>query len=314
MYLKELEIRNFQSHVNSKFKFGPGVNVITGISQAGKTAIIRAMLLLFTNRPSGVDKYRHKYTDNNVVSVKGKFSDNTTVTIRKGDRLNQYILNDETFERFGASCPQEIQEALNLADINIQTQLESHFLITDSASQISKTINKITNLESGDKWIAEATRRINTVNVQKQQLQADIENLEEEYHVLDGIEEIPPLLNRIRQQSAKRDGLISQREAIQNQLQLLRVAKQKKNRMPPVNRINGVLDKLSEVMNLKAEAVQRRRALDVYTQHKARGLVLQKKLEKLKKMYIQVLKTTGKCPTCFSKVTAASIKRIKEAL
>lgn len=48
-----IHIINFQSHEKSELVFTPGVNVITGSSDSGKSAILRAIQWLCTNRPLG---------------------------------------------------------------------------------------------------------------------------------------------------------------------------------------------------------------------------------------------------------------------
>jgi DNA repair exonuclease SbcCD ATPase subunit len=51
--IKRIEIKNFQAHKNTEIDFDPGVNVISGASDAGKSSIFRALLWVITNRPSG---------------------------------------------------------------------------------------------------------------------------------------------------------------------------------------------------------------------------------------------------------------------
>jgi len=57
--IKYLQIQNFQSHKDSLLEFDPGVNVIVGSSDSGKTAVIRALRWLVWNRPSG-DAFRRR--------------------------------------------------------------------------------------------------------------------------------------------------------------------------------------------------------------------------------------------------------------
>jgi len=55
--IKTLSIQNYQSHKDSTLEFDPGVNVIVGSTDSGKTAIIRALRWLIWNRPNG-DSFR----------------------------------------------------------------------------------------------------------------------------------------------------------------------------------------------------------------------------------------------------------------
>lgn len=51
--LKFLNIKNYQSWAEGAFNFHPGLNVIIGLSDSGKSAIIRALRWLVWNRPLG---------------------------------------------------------------------------------------------------------------------------------------------------------------------------------------------------------------------------------------------------------------------
>ena len=51
--IKSLSIKNYQSHKDSYLEFSEGVNCILGGSDNGKTAIIRAINWIMTNRPLG---------------------------------------------------------------------------------------------------------------------------------------------------------------------------------------------------------------------------------------------------------------------
>jgi exonuclease SbcC len=49
IYIQKLKIKNFQSHHDTEIEFGPGINVITGTSDAGKTSILRAIMFVLYN-------------------------------------------------------------------------------------------------------------------------------------------------------------------------------------------------------------------------------------------------------------------------
>lgn len=53
MKIQEVTIEGYQSHTNSTFRLSPGLTVITGPSDAGKTAIIRALRWFAFNEPTG---------------------------------------------------------------------------------------------------------------------------------------------------------------------------------------------------------------------------------------------------------------------
>ena len=57
--IKSIDIENFQSHKKTRIDFDPGVNVIIGRSDSGKTSILRALNWVINNKPSGEAFIRH---------------------------------------------------------------------------------------------------------------------------------------------------------------------------------------------------------------------------------------------------------------
>ena len=53
MIFKKLILKNVQRHKDLTVHFTPGLNVIRGANQRGKSTIIRSLFWLFTNRPLG---------------------------------------------------------------------------------------------------------------------------------------------------------------------------------------------------------------------------------------------------------------------
>ena len=52
--IKSLELFNFQSHAHTLIEFSDGVNIISGTSDSGKSAILRALRWVIRNEPSGL--------------------------------------------------------------------------------------------------------------------------------------------------------------------------------------------------------------------------------------------------------------------
>ncbi|MDI6709418.1 MAG: AAA family ATPase [Bacillota bacterium] len=55
MHISCLHVENFQNHRNTRLAFSPGLNVIVGEAEQGKSALIRALGWLFFNHPPGAD-------------------------------------------------------------------------------------------------------------------------------------------------------------------------------------------------------------------------------------------------------------------
>jgi len=200
--IKTLLIKHFQSHENTCLEFDKGVNIIVGSSDSGKTAIIRALRWLKDNRPSG-DAMRSNWCgkDNNTVvkiwATDPRFEDeHTSREIVKGENI--YHLHAQTFKAFGTSVPDEVSRFINMSDINIQMQLDSPFLLSETPGAVAQHFNKVAKLDKIDtatqninSWIRELTSTIKYDESQETKLKEDVvkfkhlEKFEAEVEVLE---------------------------------------------------------------------------------------------------------------------------------
>jgi DNA repair protein SbcC/Rad50 len=192
--IKKLIIENFQSHEKTELNLDPGVNIITGVSQSGKTAILRALYWLLHNRPSG-DRIRSNFASG-ATKVMVETSEGDQIWHVKDDKVNSYTIGSEIFDKIGRDIPDMVQRALRISELNVQKQLDKPFLVTSSAGEVAKTINRITRLEMVDNWVTDLTQTINSTNREKERLEAEIEASGikiKEYRIL---ADLQPLLDR----------------------------------------------------------------------------------------------------------------------
>lgn len=165
--IERLHIVNFQSHEDSQLEFAPGVNVIVGDSDSGKTAIIRALRWLIHNRPGG-DSFRSNWGgDTRVIITTTEQDEIERAKIKSG---NIYRMNDDDFKAFGSDVPEPIQKVLNMDAANLQQQLDSPFLISSSAGEVAAFFNRVANLEQIDSGLRNVQAEIRTIT---NKIQAD---------------------------------------------------------------------------------------------------------------------------------------------
>ena len=152
--IQSIRIQQFQNHIDSTFDFTKGVNSLIGHTDAGKTASIRAIKWMVYNRPRGI-----KFINHGAFSDEGKQVKDCVVTIQTDKHLierrrsaskNSYTLDGTEYNVVKSSVPDEVKEALNFEDINIQFQLDSPFLLTESSGEVARTMNRIVKLDDID--------------------------------------------------------------------------------------------------------------------------------------------------------------------
>lgn len=176
---KNLTIKNFKSHKDTRIDFSPGINVLSGIGQAGKTAaLIGAVELLSKNRPSsggylsdfaglkGTTNISLGLTEGIKVSLSKRIS--VDKNGEKKVRSTVYHMSgggkEGDWSGVGKNVPDEVESVLNLSHLSFQKQLDSPFLVTSSPGEIARVINRVTKLDKSDLWVAEITKRINRAN------------------------------------------------------------------------------------------------------------------------------------------------------
>lgn len=148
--IESQEIINFQSHVHSVINYTGGLNIITGSSDSGKSAILRSLLWVVNNRPSGdsIRNWLAKEKDSIKVSVNLSNKAVVSKERKQGKQSYQLIKNNEprAFDAFKSDVPAEIQDEFNLSEFNIQTQHQPYFLLNDSPGEIARKLNDLVGL------------------------------------------------------------------------------------------------------------------------------------------------------------------------
>lgn len=184
--INSLCLTNFQSHKKTELQFHENVNVIVGESNKGKSAIIRALNLLVNNKPNG-DSYRSNWggdTQVDVDLVEGQISRIKT------NKENAYVLGmHDSFKAFGQGVPQDIQDILNMSKINIQYQLDTPFLLSETPGEIARYFNRIVDLEIIDVSLKNADSRLRKVKSEKEHQKNEIQTLEHELQEYTWIED-----------------------------------------------------------------------------------------------------------------------------
>ncbi|WP_332648806.1 AAA family ATPase [Lysinibacillus sp. 54212] len=182
-----VRIEGFQSHVESTFNLGNGLNVITGPSDAGKTAIIRAIRWIAFNEPTG-EAYVNQKVGEAIVTV--LLASGHIITKRRRKGKTSYLLQQNAddegslFEK--SEVPDEVKVLLGIEKqsfgdfetaLNFSFQLDAPFLISETASAGAKVLGKLAGTESVDLAIKGISKDTYATRQNRTNAEKDIERL-----------------------------------------------------------------------------------------------------------------------------------------
>ena len=185
MPLEQLQIRNFQCHKNRKIDFDPLVTVLTGPSDSGKSAIIRALRWACTNSPGG-DAFVRDGAKRCGVRLK---IDGRVIGRTKGTSENEYTLDGKKYKSFGTNVPEPIVNLLNLSPVTWQGQHDSPFWLAETAGQVGRELNTIVNLEAMDDALAAVNRLVSKDKARSEVAAERLVGAQERLQALSWVEE-----------------------------------------------------------------------------------------------------------------------------
>lgn len=213
-YIEEVQLINFQDHADTTINLTNGINLIIGSSDAGKSAILRALNYVFHNSLKGENFIR---VGTEECTVRVKFSDGIEVSRVKGGDTNSYVLKDidgnyHTFSKVGTSVPEPVKNALGqppLDDkkkpISYADQMSSLFLVDLSPTDLPRTLSELTgthNLQNAAESLQKNSRSYDRIIKEKSdkidKLNKDLEQYDYVDKDYDKIEKIEEKLKNIK--------------------------------------------------------------------------------------------------------------------
>jgi len=314
--IQSLEIRNFQSHKHSKLEFVNGVNVIIGLSDSGKSAIIRALRWLIWNRPQG-DDFRSLWGGCTSIEI---ITDNQKIIRLKDQAGNEYVLGKQLFKAFGTEVPDEIRQALNLNEINLQQQLDRPFLLDSSPGEVAQHFNHVAHLDQIDnglrkvqQWIKEIEQNITSGKKQVEQSEEKLKSFthldmfEEDVEVLENIQNqliikinsqnklIKAInsLQDITEQIKEKSKIIKAEKTLNNVLECIRGRNTKRHEQGLLNRLIQEAEQISDDLQEQSIIITAEKSvlqlLSLFESRKDK----KEKLNELKELIIIINDTKG---------------------
>lgn len=278
--IKSVYIKNYQSHADTELEFHPGVNVLVGSSDSGKSAIFRAMAWVMTNRPLGNAFCRWGTTKTQVDLT---VDQDITIGRTKSKSENNYLFQGRELLA-GTEVPEDIHRTLKIdPQINIQQQISAPFLLSSSPGEVAAFFNDIAGLSDIDcsiknlkTWQAAHVRMIKRLDldIEKQQAQVDeMKYLDQAEQDLEALEHKQSELNQIQADHKQIKDLIHKHSRCSETLDEIAV---KADAVGPVNKL---VQKTKDLDTLRQKAESLTKTVQWYVRSRRAMLELESKAE-----------------------------------
>lgn len=194
-------LENFQAHEHTEVEFDDGLNIIVGESNNGKTSILRGIMWVIDNQPLGTDFIM---TGKDECKVTVCYDDGTSITRGRTLKDTGYydvyykdengILQHANYRGFTNAVPVEIANIHQMPKVNITKDIETHlnvlsqldgpFLLTESPLVKASAIGRITGTHVVDDAIKESNKTIQGNNKLIKNYQKELEEKENELKAL----------------------------------------------------------------------------------------------------------------------------------
>lgn len=175
--IAKVEIKNFQSHEDTTVVFDQGLNIIVGESNNGKTSILRAIMWAVDNQPLGTDfimagkdecKVTITYDDGTFISRGRTMKDTGYYKVGYIDENGK--LQTAEYRGFTNAIPIEVVNTHQMPKVSITKDIETHlnvasqldppFLITESPMSKASAIGRITGTHVLDAGVKDCNKTI----------------------------------------------------------------------------------------------------------------------------------------------------------
>ncbi len=299
--IKSLKVENFQSHADTEVEFAEGVNVITGPSDEGKSALIRALRWVLYNEPLG-DEFIQVGKKECKVTL--EFENGYQIIRQRTPSKNRYIIVDpegerRVLERIGRGVPEEIEEIHQMPKIELDTdyettlnldyQLDGPFLLNESGSNRAKALGRLLDVHLVDAATRNTNTDIGRLKQQEKELTGEVDRIEEE---LEEFSDLPQLKAKIDQQEELLTRIKTKKEKLEN-LKFLQDKRDKlQKEIKRAKRIIEQIGKLEKIKDLLAQAGDKYTCWNEWQKLQKEWQQKQKQITK-GKQYLQQFRAVG---------------------
>lgn len=189
----KVHIKNYQAIKDAKLEFLPGITVIVGNSNNGKSSIIRAIESAINNK--GGSSFINYDADECIVTIEDNGNKVIWTKSRKQGK-SSYNLNGEELNKIGQKQLEEVGELLNMQEVyvnnekirlNFWKQLDFPFLVGKSPYQLFDFISRskeqeliLSFQETNETNLKDINKEISNINSNIDLRTKDISSIEDE--------------------------------------------------------------------------------------------------------------------------------------
>lgn len=300
--IERLRVENFQSIEHADLELGP-LTVLVGPGRSGKSALLRALRCLITNKATdGYIRHGAKSTKVSVV-CEGK-----EVVWKKGrGKGGVYELEGQTYTKTGGEVPDGVRSVLLLHPlavdssltvfVQLQDQHDPPFLLSESGARQTKIIGTLTKLDA----IVRAQQRAATEAQRAQRAAGEEERKVKEY------EQALARLPDVAKARAVYRQAIEKKETYENTTRTLAFVKEVREATRPLQQADPTpaieqAQELEATIERLSLLVHKRRELDDarFVEEEARADLdyAERAVSEHETVYKQALEERGVCDTC----------------
>jgi DNA repair protein SbcC/Rad50 len=216
--LKQLTIKNFQSHKHSVIDLSNGLNVFMGQSRQGKTASVRALRWVVQNQPQGTAFIRSGETD---CEVTVETAEGEVIVRKRTPSFNGYIVNGKELKAMKSQVPEEVRAVLGMTDLNWQFEHDGPFLLNETSGEVARRLNEIADLNDIDICLGNFSTWVRQERQTAKHLEEELENTLLElngYNYLPNMKEDLDSLTLLEEKNSSRRAQISKLSECRNDL------------------------------------------------------------------------------------------------
>ena len=255
--IRRIQIQNFQNHERSILDLSSRVNVISGPSDNGKSAIVRALRWVIENKPLGDSFCKTGTKDTSVLIDMG---DVCVERFRNG-RNNGYRMGEETFLATKGTVPKEIGDALDIAPPCLQNQTDPYYLLSLSPGEVARHLSQLADLSEIDTAIRKSNSLIGKTQVEAKFAETEIANLEAKLEDTKHLDAIESLLRRIETAISRSEDKVKRWGVLDDITNQIYWAETDLGNLAPVLALEALIEELQQALTDHAAKQGRRDTL-----------------------------------------------------